>query len=94
MSEEKKINKFKELFLIVNDSLKKVISHPIIQNNINYISFSIILILLIFVRLQNPEFVRSISNISFDSYQKIFKYNKNQENIIIVDIDEPSLEKF
>ena len=35
-----------------------------------------------------------MSNICFDSYQKIFKYNEIQDRIIIVDIDEPSLEKF
>ena len=57
-------------------------------------SFSVILLILIFVRLQNPEFVKSISNISFDSYQKIFKFDERRDNIVIVDIDEPSLAKF
>ena len=99
MSEEKKpndkkVNKLKEFLVKIKEVFSKVISHPLVDKNINYISFLIILILLIFVRLQNPEFVKSISNISFDSYQKIFKYNNKQDDIVIVDIDEPSLAKF
>ena len=99
MSEEKKTednkkSKFKEFYQKLIEGLNKFISHPLIDKNLNYISFSVILLILIFIRLQNPEFVKSISNISFDSYQKIFKYNENQEDVIIVDIDEPSLTKF
>jgi len=99
VSEEKKPedikkNPFKEVSEKIKDSLKKFITHPLIEKNLNYISFSIILLILIFVRIHNPEFVKSISNISFDSYQKIFKYNDKQDNIVIVDIDEPSLAKF
>ena len=93
-TEEKKVNKSKEFLTKIKEVFKNFISHPIIDKNINYISFSVVLILLILLRLQNPEFVKSISNISFDSYQKIFKYNEKQDNIIIVDIDEPSLAKF
>ena len=93
-TEEKKVNKSKEFLIKIKEVFNNFISHPIIDKNINYISFSIVLILLILLRLQNPEFVKSISNISFDSYQKIFKYNKKQDNIVIVDIDEPSLAKF
>ena len=93
-SEEIKKNIFKEVFEKIKDSSKKFITHPLIEKNLNYISFSIVLLILIFVRIQNPEFVKSISNISFDSYQKIFKYNDKQDNIVIVDIDEPSLAKF
>ena len=92
--EDKKVNKLKEFLVKIKEVFSKVISHPLVDKNINYISFLIILILLIFVRLQNPEFVKSISNISFDSYQKIFKYNNKQDDIVIVDIDEPSLAKF
>ena len=84
-------NKWVFEFLIkIKEVLYKVISHPFVDKNLNYISFSIILIFLIFVRLQNPEFVKSISNISFDSYQKIFKYNNKQDDIVIVDIDPKS----
>ena len=99
MSDEKKLDenkksKFFEFIEKFKEITKKLTNHPFIEKNINYISFSIILLILIFIRIQNPEFVKSISNISFDSYQKIFHYNERQDNIIIVDIDEPSLAKF
>ena len=99
MSDEKKLDKnekskFIEFIEKLKEVLKKLINHPLIEKNINYISFSIILLFLILVRIQNPEFVKSISNISFDSYQKIFQYNDKQDEIVIVDIDEPSLAKF
>ena len=99
MSEEKKPeeikkNKFKEVFEKFKEKLNNLITHPYVEKNLNYISFSIILLILIIVRIQNPEFVKSISSISFDSYQKIFKYNEKQNDIVIVDIDEPSLAKF
>ena len=99
MSEEKKTeeikkNKFKEVFEKFKEKLNNLITHPYVEKNLNYISFSIILLILIIVRIQNPEFVKSISSISFDSYQKIFKYNEKQNDIVIVDIDEPSLAKF
>ena len=99
MSEEKKAkeikkNKFKEAFEKLKEKLNNLITHPYVEKNLNYISFSIILLILIVVRIQNPEFVKSISSISFDSYQKIFKYNDKQDDIVIVDIDEPSLAKF
>ena len=99
MSDEKKLdeskkNKFIEFVEKFKEVSKNLITHPYIEKNINYISFSIILLILIIVRIQNPEFVKSISSISFDSYQKIFKYNEKQDDIVIVDIDEPSLAKF
>jgi CHASE2 domain-containing sensor protein len=92
--EEIKKNKFKEAFEKFKEKLNNLITHPYIEKNLNYISFSVILLILIIVRIQNPEFVKSISNISFDSYQKIFKYSEKQDDILIVDIDEPSLAKF
>jgi CHASE2 domain-containing sensor protein len=99
VSDEKKLgetkkNKFIEFVEKFKEVSKNLITHPYIEKNINYISFSIILLILIIVRIQNPEFVKSISSISFDSYQKIFKYNDKQDDIVIVDIDEPSLAKF
>jgi CHASE2 domain-containing sensor protein len=99
VSDEKKVdeskkNKFIEFVEKFKEVSKNLITHPYIEKNINYISFSIILLVLIVIRIQNPEFVKSISSISFDSYQKIFKYNDKQDDIIIVDIDEPSLAKF
>jgi len=78
VSDEKKVdeskkNKFIEFVEKFKEVSKNLITHPYIEKNINYISFSIILLILIIVRIQNPEFVKSISSISFDSYQKIFK---------------------
>jgi len=92
--EIKKANKFQLAFEKLKEASNKLVHHPFVEKYINYISFSVILLILIFVRLQNPEFVKSISNISFDSYQKIFKFDERRDNIVIVDIDEPSLAKF
>ena len=102
MSEEKKIeekeikkaNKFQLAFEKFKEASNKLTHHPFVEKYINYISFSVILLILIFVRIQNPEFVKSITNISFDSYQKIFKFDERRDDIVIVDIDEPSLAKF
>ena len=65
MSEEKKPeeikkNKFKEAFEKFKEKLNNLITHPYIEKNLNYISFSVILLILIIVRIQNPEFVKSI----------------------------------
>ena len=65
MSEEKKPeeikkNKFKEVFEKFKEKLNNLITHPYVEKNLNYISFSIILLILIIVRIQNPEFVKSI----------------------------------
>ena len=60
----------------------------------NYFSFLVILILLIALKIANPSFVRSISNLSFDLYQKVFTLNKTESDVIIIDIDEKSLGKF
>ena len=76
--EEKKVNKFKEAFEKFKEASNKLIHHPFVEKYINYISFSVVLLILILVRLQNPEFVKSISNISFDSYQKIFKFDEKE----------------
>ena len=92
--EKKKANKFQLAFEKFKEASNKLVHHPFVEKYINYISFSVILLILIFVRIQNPEFVNSITNISFDSYQKIFKFDERRDDIVIVDIDEPSLAKF
>ena len=61
--------------------------------HLNYIIFSILLIILIAIKILNPSFVKSISYLSFDVYQKIFAEKKDSE-VIIIDIDEKSLGKF
>ena len=60
----------------------------------NYFVFIIILILLISLKVANPSFVKSISFLSFDLYQKIFTLDKRDSEVIIIDIDEKSLGKF
>ena len=60
----------------------------------NYLTFFLLLILLISIKITNPSFVKSISFISFDLYQKIFPLIKNETEVVIIDIDEKSLGKF
>ncbi len=60
----------------------------------NYFVFIIVLILLISLKVANPSFVKSISFLSFDLYQKIFTLDKRDSEVIIIDIDEKSLGKF
>ena len=65
-----------------------------VKKNTNYNAYLIILILLVSLKINNPSFVKSISYLSFDLYQKIFTLNKNDSDVIIIDIDEKSLGKF
>ncbi len=60
----------------------------------NYLIFFLLLILLIGLKVVNPSFIKSISYISFDLYQKIFPLVKQDSEVIIIDIDEKSLGKF
>ena len=60
----------------------------------NNLIFLLILILLISLKIINPAFIKSISFISFDLYQKALPLKKEQSNVVIIDIDEESLGKF
>ena len=60
----------------------------------NYLIFFVLLILLIALKILNPSFIKSISFISFDLYQKVFPLQKQDSEVIIIDIDEESLGKF
>ena len=60
----------------------------------NYLIFLLILILLIVLKNINPNFIKSISFLSFDMYQKVFTKSKKNSGVIIIDIDEKSLGKF
>jgi CHASE2 domain-containing sensor protein len=64
-----------------------------VQKNLNYFVFLIVLTLLIFLKILNPAFIKSVSYLSFDLYQKIFAEEKKSE-VVIIDIDEQSLGKF
>ena len=61
---------------------------------INYVIFLLILILLILLKSFNPNFIKSISFLSFDLYQKAIPLNKQDSEVIIIDVDEKSLGKF
>ena len=60
----------------------------------NYLIFFVLLILLIALKILNPSFIKSISFISFDLYQKAFPLQKQDSEVVIIDIDEESLGKF
>ncbi len=60
----------------------------------NYLIFFGLLIILIALKIANPSFIKSISYISFDLYQKTFPLKKQDSNVVIIDIDEKSLSKF
>ena len=64
-----------------------------VQKNLNYFVFLILLTLLIFLKILNPAFIKSVSYLSFDLYQKIFVEEK-ESDVVIIDIDEQSLGKF
>ncbi len=65
-----------------------------LEKYLNYNIFFILLILLISIKVINPPFIKSISNLSFDLYQKVFTLEKKDTNVVIIDIDEDSLGKF
>ena len=67
---------------------------PILLKFKNYLIFLLILILLILLKSFNPNFIKSISFLSFDLYQKVIPLNKQDSEVIIIDIDEKSLGKF
>jgi len=60
----------------------------------NYLIFFVLLIFLIALKIINPSFIKSISYLSFDLYQKVFPLEKRETDVIIIDIDEKSLGKF
>jgi len=60
----------------------------------NYTTLFILLFLLIALKTANPSFVKAISFLSFDLYQKIFPLKKESSQVVIIDIDEKSLKKF
>ncbi len=63
------------------------------QKYANYFTFLILLVFLILIKIINPAFVKSISYLSFDLYQKVFAEKKDSD-VVIIDIDENSLGKF
>ena len=64
-----------------------------LQKYTNYLIFFLILLLLITLKILNPPFIKSVSYLSFDLYQKVF-VEKKDSDVVIIDIDEQSLGKF
>ena len=64
-----------------------------LQKYTNYLIFFLILLLLITLKIVNPPFIKSVSYLSFDLYQKVFAEKKDSK-VVIIDIDEKSLGKF
>ena len=67
---------------------------PLLIKYKNYLIFLILLFFLIVLKTINPSFIKSISFLSFDLYQKVFPLNKQTSEVIIIDIDEKSLGQF
>ncbi len=65
----------------------------LVKKNLNYFVFLILLSLLIFLKILNPSFIKSVSYLSFDLYQKVFAQEK-ESDVVIIDIDEKSLGQF
>ncbi len=57
------------------------------QKHTNYFVFLTLLVFLILIKIINPAFVKSISYLSFDLYQKVFAEKKDSD-VVIIDIDE------
>ena len=64
-----------------------------LQKHLNYFTFLVVLLRLILLKIINPSFIKSVSYLSFDLYQKVFAKKKESE-VVIIDIDEKSLGKF
>jgi adenylate cyclase len=64
-----------------------------LQKHTNYLIFLLVLLFLISLKIINPSFIKSVSYLSFDLYQKVFAQKKDSE-VVIIDIDEESLGKF
>ena len=64
-----------------------------LQKYSNYFTFLVVLLLLISLKIINPSFIKSVSYLSFDLYQKVFAEKKDSD-VLIIDIDENSLGKF
>ena len=64
-----------------------------LQKYSNYFTFLVVLLLLISLKIINPSFIKSVSYLSFDLYQKVFAKKKDSD-VLIIDIDENSLGKF
>ena len=60
-------------------------------SNKSLLVFGVMFFLLALLRISNPNYIESITHLSLDSYQKIFKHKLTNTPVVIVDIDEKSI---
>ena len=61
------------------------------MNNVKKYTGIVLLILLVFFKIQDSNFVMKVENISYDAYQSLFIKKDNYDGVVIVDIDEKSI---
>lgn len=61
------------------------------MNNVKKYTGIVILILLVFFKIQGSNFVMKVENIAYDAYQSLFIKKDNYDGVVIVDIDEKSI---
>ena len=61
------------------------------MNNVRKYTGIVLLILLVFFKIQDSNFVMKVENISYDAYQNLFIEKDNYDGVVIVDIDEKSI---
>ena len=61
------------------------------MSNVKKYTGIVLLILLVFFKIQDSNFVMKIENISYDAYQNLFIEKDNYDGVVIVDIDEKSI---
>lgn len=60
-------------------------------SNKSLLAFGVLFFLLTLLRISNPIYIESITHLSLDSYQKIFKHHLTDTPVVIVDVDEKSI---
>ncbi|MDC1078106.1 CHASE2 domain-containing protein [Candidatus Pelagibacter sp.] len=61
------------------------------MNNVKKYTGIVLLILLVFFKIQDSNFVMKVENIAYDAYQSLFIKKNNYDGVVIVDIDEKSI---
>jgi len=61
------------------------------MNNVKKYTGIVLLILLVFFKIQDSNFVMKVENIAYDAYQSLFIKKDNYDGVVIVDIDEKSI---
>ena len=61
------------------------------MSNVKKYTGIVLLILLVFFKIQDSNFVMKVENIAYDAYQSLFIKKDNYDGVVIVDIDEKSI---